>query len=925
MADADETAAITMEEAAEAQHHRPREARGRAAAAATLALGALLGLALSAALLVGAKSGWSPGAGDANNIAAAASPWGRGVVSLSEQAAPKAKPAATGSLVTRDFTAGASDPDNQLSVKEGQAVFVSQRRKPDWTYVEAADGKEGWIPNDALHAVVFMVMKGFTASGDGEHQPQLTVGQGDIIFFHKGHKGKWTYAYKISVGGGDKEVVVRQGWVPDWALESSMEEGEEPSEKVLAEKQYHKSVEDEDEDEDEDESESDDDGYGSNPVPGALKPKPTPQPNNFRLGIYQRADENALGALSVRHEMEASGGKTKTFIFTVTSAKGDRDHEMWSAELEPAGVDSLGRGMWTLNGHTTPSMFLMAESDNAHLVECSYFDVPLAVTSCLDEGSGASVCSGVKRVTRTAQRHVWEFQEELFGMFFSEPVGLPLESRSRNFAAAVIEKDPKANEPDAPDTQAVVARFANYTKALPETPIKRQMELVKLYTMETSLYHEMNKALRDDDLEKLKLLGAYIKELRDVFLTDHEYQIIKPFRGTVWRGISRVPDLDKAKRTYVPGKDFLWTAFTSTTTNKNVAMNWGQIVFEIKCDPPDGMYADEVFEYAPADVKEFSAYASEDEVLFPPNVKFRVLDVKEENGKPLICCVATALDGVGGLVEFGGNQDPCLMEDETLSPRVDDAMLRQLTEGGHPEVRARRALRATAAAGTLEAAKEWITSHEADPDIDAPIVKDPSARAVLRRVQSRPKTGFFLSEAGDVGRLYIQKARGGKRRAYIFSIIEASAGGLVWVACLQHKGHDPAGRDRWSLDGHPEGGLFLNNEGDFLEVDDDNAHRKAWRFHGDTYNRNAAAPWENNFLQDQLKKAKETKKLLTWWKDASELDPEAQQALEEQLLKVEQVKKLLTSIHKADMQLVKTDKGILKRETTQHLLQRLHI
>jgi len=333
----------------------------------------------------------------------------------------------------------------------------------------------------------------------------------------------------------------------------------------------------------------------------------------------------------------------------------------------------------------------------------------------------------------------------------------------------------------------------------------------------------------------MRLFGSYIRELRDVFLTDHEYQIIKPFEGTVWRGISRVPDLERAKQLYKPGKDFLWTAFTSTTTDKSVAMRWGQIVFEILVDPPDGMYDDEVWEFAPADIKEFSAYRNESEVLFPPNVKFRVIEVGEEQGKPLVKCIATALDGVGGQVEFDCDT-PCLVQDPVHATVLVEPLLKQLVEMGHPENRARRALRE--ASNDLEAAKAWLEKHRDDPDADAPLdAGGTDGKAVLQRVRTRPKVGSFVSDKGDVGRLCVQKGRCGKRKAFIFTVTELASpedrdAEDYWVARLVHKGQDRRGRDVWSLDGHPQGGTFVSNAGHFLECEDDGVkQRQVWTYH----------------------------------------------------------------------------------------------
>lgn len=39
--------------------------------------------------------------------------------------------------------------------------------------------------------------------------------------------------------------------------------------------------------------------------------------------------------------------------------------------------------------------------------------------------------------------------------------------------------------------------------------------------METPVYKEVNRALRDDDKEQLHRFAGFINELRDVFETDH--------------------------------------------------------------------------------------------------------------------------------------------------------------------------------------------------------------------------------------------------------------------------------------------------------------------------------------------------------------------------------------------------------------------
>eukprot|EP00928_Gymnodinium_smaydae_P093001 TRINITY_DN7700_c1_g1_i1.p1 TRINITY_DN7700_c1_g1~~TRINITY_DN7700_c1_g1_i1.p1 ORF type:complete len:579 (-),score=115.94 TRINITY_DN7700_c1_g1_i1:167-1903(-) len=231
-----------------------------------------------------------------------------------------------------------------------------------------------------------------------------------------------------------------------------------------------------------------------------------------------------------------------------------------------------------------------------------------------------------------------------------------------NFIKNVLEKDPLKDEADAPDIQTILSKKAGYRQQLPTDPIERQKELVRLYTLESQLYPQMNLALRQDDPTRLKYFGAYIKELRDVFLTDHEDQIITPFVGTVWRGIT-VPDPNEFLKDFQPGAEFVWEAFTSTTNDKQIARIFGNVLFEINCrEPPDGSFDDDIPEYAPADIKAFSDTKEETEVLFPPNVRFRVVTVKMPTGglgqlsTPLIICETLGYDSVWNMIDKGDHK-----------------------------------------------------------------------------------------------------------------------------------------------------------------------------------------------------------------------------------------------------------------------------
>jgi len=154
---------------------------------------------------------------------------------------------------------------------------------------------------------------------------------------------------------------------------------------------------------------------------------------------------------------------------------------------------------------------------------------------------------------------------------------------------------------------------------LPKNPKARKMELVKVYTG-NSVYQVVNQCLREDDEKNMRSFAGFIHELRDVFRTDDPNSILQHFQGIVYRGItvlnpkSYLGELEKAQ-------EFVWPAFTSTSTRKAFS---GNVRFEIKCSlGTDSAKA----EYAPAKIAHLSQYPSEEEVLFPPHVKFRVVNL----------------------------------------------------------------------------------------------------------------------------------------------------------------------------------------------------------------------------------------------------------------------------------------------------------
>jgi len=303
----------------------------------------------------------------------------------------------------------------------------------------------------------------------------------------------------------------------------------------------------------------------------------------------------------------------------------------WESKLKPAGQTSDGLPRFRIPGHPEGGFFVKVD------------DTTFSERSKKDE-----------------ERCVWKFREDIQGKFLTSLAAPPVTAKNfptDNFTQAILFKDPSRNEPCSPPTQTIIEACCYTEDKMPEDPVERQKLLAKYYTMESPLYHEMNKALRDDDLNGMRYYSAYIKELRDVFKTDHKDQIIEPFVGKVWRGIT-FPDADAALKGFPVGGRFVWSAFTSMTTERDVAFNFGNVVFEVSCLPPKEAYDGAVAVYAPASVSAFSDFQQEAEILFPPNIQFEVKEVKMPGGddpaitRPLLVCETVAFDSDEGLHEF---------------------------------------------------------------------------------------------------------------------------------------------------------------------------------------------------------------------------------------------------------------------------------
>lgn len=104
------------------------------------------------------------------------------------------------------------------------------------------------------------------------------------------------------------------------------------------------------------------------------------------------------------------------------------------------------------------------------------------------------------------------------------------------------------------------------------------------------------------------------------------------FKGVVFRG-NRTADI--VGREYTPGREIFWSAFTSCTTDAEMAKRFAGprgVVFRIRVN-------------SGKDVSAFSALGGEKEVLLPPNAGLVVsgeLGVETAEGRPILDLVEKA-------------------------------------------------------------------------------------------------------------------------------------------------------------------------------------------------------------------------------------------------------------------------------------------
>jgi len=157
---------------------------------------------------------------------------------------------------------------------------------------------------------------------------------------------------------------------------------------------------------------------------------------------------------------------------------------------------------------------------------------------------------------------------------------------------------------------------------------------VVLYTMEeepreTSLYYVMNAALRGKQ-------RAEVWPWRDfIWLLLHALRKLPvPALPFVFRGCTKAPS--ELALELEPGFEFTWAGFSSTATTQGVMSTFvGQA-------GPRTLLTIVLSEPVGRDVQDFSLFPKENEVLFPPNMCFEVVDHFDAgNGLIMVQCKQT--------------------------------------------------------------------------------------------------------------------------------------------------------------------------------------------------------------------------------------------------------------------------------------------
>ena len=154
------------------------------------------------------------------------------------------------------------------------------------------------------------------------------------------------------------------------------------------------------------------------------------------------------------------------------------------------------------------------------------------------------------------------------------------------------------------------------------------------YTRESCIYRLLNKALRQQNIGDLIAFTQFIRDINDqlayeqvTFSVTHPTNLLKVYRGQ----IISTDEVNRMK--CAKGQLISMNSFLSTSTNRKLALEFTmsrsttddltKILFEINVNLED-------WSRPYADIKRFSAFAKEDEVLFMFGCVFRIDDICED-------------------------------------------------------------------------------------------------------------------------------------------------------------------------------------------------------------------------------------------------------------------------------------------------------
>jgi len=200
---------------------------------------------------------------------------------------------------------------------------------------------------------------------------------------------------------------------------------------------------------------------------------------------------------------------------------------------------------------------------------------------------------------------------------------IPAESGSNGWSQAFLDTVENFNSSLQDAAHDIVKRHYGW---LPTDAKAREIALLTMYTV-NSLYCEVNRALYDNDRQRLWDNAGYIRELRDIFVVGKTLHIVTPFiGGTALRSMNLALDeLEAFAAQYERSQVVCWASFTSTSDAHVLKCRHdGNVQFHICCAL---MGRPEAGQHYPGLVKAFSAFPSEDEVIFPPHCPFRIVNV----------------------------------------------------------------------------------------------------------------------------------------------------------------------------------------------------------------------------------------------------------------------------------------------------------